>query len=194
MQTGNIRELKTQLRREYREKRAALSEQEKDNRDTAVAVNVRRLWQYRQTDTVLVYVSTPMEVSTVRVMEQALEDGKRVAVPRCIPHTREMEFYVIHSLAELHDGAFGVREPLPSEERLVRDLSQGLCLVPAFCYDRYGYRLGYGKGYYDRFLARFGGHCVGLCYSDCIRHTLPHGRFDRKVETIVTEAGIQKTE
>ncbi len=194
MQTGDIRELKTQLREEYRNKRQRLSAEEKQRRDEAVALNVRRLWQYRQNETLLVYVSTFLEVDTVQIMEQAWADGKNVAVPYCIPDTREMEFYLIHSLDELHSGAFGVREPMPSAERRLTDLSKGLCLVPAFCYDHHGYRLGYGKGYYDRFLARFDGHCVGLCYQDCMRDTLPHGRFDRAVETVVTEQRIQKTE
>lgn len=194
MQTDNVRELKIQLRRGYRDKRLQLSAEEKQWRDDAIALNVQRLWQYRQSDTLLTYVSTPSEVDTVQIMQQAWVDGKRVAVPYCIPDTREMEFYIIHSLDELHDGAFGVREPMPSEARQLTDLSKGLCLVPAFCYDRHGYRLGYGKGYYDRFLARFGGYRVGLCYRDCIRHTLPHGRFDCTVDTIVTEQRIQKTE
>ncbi len=193
MPIEDIRALKRRLREEYRAKRTALTPEEKENRDAAVASTVRSLWQYRDNTLLLVYVSTPIEVDTRRIIEQALADGKRVAVPYCIPDTRDMEFYYISSLEDLAPGSFGVLEPKPSPETLVTDLSAGLCLIPAFCYDFSGYRLGYGKGYYDRFLARFGGNMIGICYSDCIRHRLPHGRFDRAVELIVTEKFIRRT-
>lgn len=189
----DIRALKTNLRAHYRQKREALTPEEKEARDVAVAETVRSLWQYRQNEWILTYVSTPIEVDTHRIIEQALADGKRVAVPRCVPNTRDMEFYEIRSLSELEKGTFGVLEPVPNDERLLRDLSKGLCLIPAFCYDFAGYRLGYGKGYYDRFLARFEGNRIGICYSDCIRHHLPHGRFDRAAELIVTDKFIRRT-
>ena len=190
---GDIRELKMRLRQEYRAKRTSLTEEEKRYRDKRIAHTVRSLWQYRDNDLLLTYVSTPIEVDTHAIIKTALEDGKTVAVPRCVPQTRRMEFYRIRSMEELEVGSFGVLEPLPNKENLVEDVSHGLCLVPAFCYDFLGYRLGYGKGYYDRFLSAFGGNMIGICYSDCIRHRLPHGRFDRAVELIVTEKFIRRT-
>ncbi|MBR2338090.1 MAG: 5-formyltetrahydrofolate cyclo-ligase [Clostridia bacterium] len=193
MPIEDIRALKTRLREEYRAKRTSLAPQEKEQRDRCIADTVRSLWQYRDNKLLLIYVSTPIEVDTRTIITQALEDGKTVAVPRCIPQTRDMEFYRIRSLEELEKGTFGVLEPQPNPENRIDDLSQGLCVIPAFCYDFAGYRLGYGKGYYDRFLARFGGNMIGICYSDCIRHRLPHGRFDRAVELIVTEKYIRRT-
>ncbi len=190
----DIRALKTNLRAQYRQKREALTPEEKERRDRLIADTVRSLWQYRQNEWILTYVSTPIEVDTHRIIEQALADGKRVAVPRCVPDTRDMEFYEIRSLSELEKGTFGVLEPAADETRLLRDLSSGLCIIPAFCYDFSGYRLGYGKGYYDRFLARFEGNRIGICYSDCIRHHLPHGRFDRAAQLIVTEKFIRRTD
>lgn len=194
MPIRDIRALKMRLREEYRAKRTALTPEEKRRRDCRIAQMVRSLRQYRDNELLLIYVSTPIEVDTRRIIEQALEDGKRVAVPRCVPQTRDMEFYYIRSPQDLEPGTFGVLEPRPQPENLVQNLSEGLCIIPAFCYDFAGYRLGYGKGYYDRFLARFGGNMIGICYSDCIRHHLPHGRFDRAVELIVTERFIRRTD
>lgn len=192
MQVTDIRPIKQELRSRYKAQRRAMDPQEKARKDSGIASRVRRLWQYNKTDCLLCYVSTDIEVDTRRIIQQALEDGKKVAVPRCVPGTRLMEFYYIHSLSELSDGAFGVLEPTPDPERLLTDLSGGLCLIPALCYDLQGYRLGYGKGYYDRFLASFGGSLVGLCYSDCIESHLPHGRYDRPVETLVTDQYIRR--
>ena len=84
-------------------------------------------------------------------------------------------------------------EPRPDPEKRVKDFSAGLCLIPALCYDWHGYRLGYGKGYYDRFLAGYGGHMIGLCYSECVRRRLPHGRFDRPAELLVTDRYLRRT-
>jgi 5-formyltetrahydrofolate cyclo-ligase len=193
MPIGDIRQLKTKLREKYRTIRAEMSTEQREDCDARIAERVFRLWQYRRAKQVLAYVSTPIEVDTRRIIRRALADGKRVAVPRCIPNTRQMEFYYIESLEELAPGSFGVEEPEPNGDRLVTDFSEGLCIIPAFCYDFDGYRLGYGKGYYDRFLPKFGGSLIGICYSACVRRRLPHGRFDRPAELLVTENYIRRT-
>ncbi|MBQ9414658.1 MAG: 5-formyltetrahydrofolate cyclo-ligase [Clostridia bacterium] len=193
MSMNDIRPVKQALRQKYRALRTALTPEEKAARDRKIAAAVRRLWQYQACDTLLCYVSTAIEVDTVAIINQALQDGKKVAVPRCIPETRRMEFFYISALSELSPGTFGVLEPAAVEDHRVTDRSQGLCFVPALCYDRAGFRLGYGKGYYDRYLSGFEGAKVGLCYSDCVVPSLPHGRFDRPVETLVTERYIRRT-
>ena len=189
----DIRPIKTELRQKYRSLRQSMPPEIKAQRDEAIAAQVRRLWQYQRNSILLVYVSTPIEVDTFRIIDQALKDGKRVAVPRCVPDTRNMEFYYIDSVDELSHGMFGVLEPAVCPEKLYSERDGGLCLVPAFSYDWRGYRLGYGKGYYDRFLSRFEGNIIGICYSDCVQRSLPHGRYDRPVELLVTEKYLRRT-
>ena len=189
----DIRPIKIELRQKYRSLRQSMPQEIKAQRDEAIAAQVRRLWQYQRNNILLVYVSTPIEVDTFRIIDQALKDGKKVAVPRCVPDTRNMEFYYIDSVDELSPGMFGVLEPTPCPEKLYAERDGGLCLVPAFSYDWRGYRLGYGKGYYDRFLSRFEGNIVGICYSDCVQRSLPHGRYDRPVELLVTEKYLRRT-
>ena len=189
----DIRPIKTELRQKYRSLRQSMPKEIKDEKDTAIAGQVRRLWQYENNSILLVYVSTDIEVDTFRIICQAWEDGKKVAVPRCVPDSRNMEFYYIDSTDELEPGMFGVLEPAANPERLYDEKDGGLCLVPAFSYDWQGYRLGYGKGYYDRFLSRFEGNIVGICYSDCVQRSLPHGRYDRPVELLVTEKYLRRT-
>jgi len=193
MPITDIRPIKTELREKYRSLRQAMTPEIKKEKDDAIARQVRRLWQYKKNDTLLVYVSTPIEVDTHKIIRQALADGKTVAVPRCVPGTRNMEFYRIPSLESLRPGAFGVLEPTPETHELLAPGTAGLCIVPAFSYDWNGFRLGYGKGYYDRFLSRFEGQIVGICYSDCVQKSLPHGRFDRPVELLVTEKFLRRT-
>ena len=193
MSVIDIRPIKTELRQKYRSLRQSMPREIKAQRDEAIAAQVRRLWQYQSNRILLIYVSTDIEVDTIRIINQALEDGKKVAVPRCVPDTRNMEFYYIDSVDELSPGMFGVLEPSVCAERLYQERDGGLCIVPAFSYDWNGYRLGYGKGYYDRFLSRFEGNIVGICYSDCVQRSLPHGRYDRPVELLVTEKYLRRT-
>ena len=193
MPVEDIRKLKMRLRAQFRAIREEMEPSVRAAADAAIAETVRGLWQYRVSRQILVYVSTPIEVDTHRIIEQALADGKRVAVPRCVPDTRDMEFYYIESMNDLSPGSFGVLEPQPDPARLAQDFSRSMCLIPAFSYDFSGFRLGYGKGYYDRFLAKFDGHMIGLCYSSCVRRYLPHGRFDRAVQLLVTENYIRRT-
>ncbi len=193
MPLTDIRPVKAALREKYRHIRTSMTAEEKNTRDESIAAQVRKLWQYQNNDTLLVYVSTAIEVDTHRIIRNALADGKKVAVPRCVTGTRNMEFYYIRSMDDLEPGAFGVLEPDPARTALMVDLSAGLCIVPAFSYDWKGFRLGYGKGYYDRFLSRFGGNIIGICYSSCVQRSLPHGRYDRPVELLVTEDYLRRT-
>lgn len=193
MPVGDIRPIKATLRDQYKTLRREMPPDLKAQKDRAIADRVVSLWQYRRSERLLTYVSTAIEVDTIGLIDRALSEGKEVAVPRCVPGTRDMEFYRITGRDCLEPGTFGVLEPKPGECEKLTDFTNGLCVVPALCYDWKGYRLGYGKGYYDRFLAGFGGHMIGICYSECVRRKLPHGRFDRPVELLVTDRYLRRT-
>ena len=190
MRPVDIRQYKIELRNSIKEERRNMDPQQKALLDSGVTRNVFRLYQYKAAKTILVYVSTAIEVDTFEIIKGALKDGKRVAVPRCIPDTRLMEFHYIESLEDLSPGAFGVLEPDESLP-IVEDFTGCLMLLPALSIDYLGFRLGYGKGYYDRYMSRFTGACAGICYSEYIRRHMYHGRYDRPVDVIVTEKWIK---
>lgn len=192
MRPLDIRIYKTELRQAARARRAAMPRELKAAADRAIENNVRRLYQYRGAGTIMVYVSTEIEVNTKGIIRNAWADGKKVAVPRCIPGTREMQFHYITSFDDLKLGSFSVLEPDESLPK-VENFNRCLMLVPGFVYDRFGYRLGYGKGYYDRYISRFTGVVVGLCYENEVIYRLQHGRYDRTVGTILTEKRIRKS-
>ena len=183
----DIRPEKNELRAKSLEWRRNLSRGEKQRMDFKIQNKFLTLWKFREVTTVLVYCSKPLEADTSLIIDRALAMGKTVAAPRCVPGTRDMEFYIIKSKSDLAPGAFGVMEPDVEKCSLLRDYTSSVCIVPALMYDTEGYRLGYGKGYYDRFLSGYNGACIGLGYSALIKDSLPHGKFDRKVDIIVTE-------
>lgn len=186
----DIRPLKKQLRVEAREMRRALSPEKKRSLDRKIKNKLLNLWAVREADAILCYVSTDIEVDTREFITALLQMGKPVAVPRCEGEKSNMNFYYINSLDELLPGSFGVDEPEPVTEHMVTQTEKTLCVVPAFMFDKSGYRLGYGKGYYDRYLSRYKGSTIGICYNDNLKDELFHGKYDRTVDMIVTEKTI----
>lgn len=183
----DIRSVKTALRQNIKQMRSGLDPEVKKRMDDSITDTFLSGTSYTRSDVILTYVSTDIEVNTEAIILAALGDGKRVACPRCIDGTREMDFYFIESLDELKPRTFGVREPDADASRIYDGKGRPVCIVPGLSFDRWGYRLGYGKGYYDRFLSRYKGWTVGLCYSACVQYKLPHGRFDRPVDRLITE-------
>lgn len=190
MRPIDIRKYKQELRLSCRERRKGMEPEQKKQLDTSIAANVRRLKEYRPAKTLLIYMSTPIEVDTVEIIKNAWADGKRVAVPRCIPDSRDMEFHYIDSLDCLAPGTFSVLEPDPTLP-IVTDFSGCLMIVPGMQFDMKGYRIGYGKGYYDRYMVRFTGISAGICYSNELKPFMYHGRYDRCVDIVVTDKRIK---
>ncbi len=186
----DIRPIKKKLRAEAREMRRSISPDRKASLDRKIKNKLLNLWSVREAEAVLCYVSTDIEVDTREFISALLQMGKRVAVPRCEGEKSNMNFYYINSLDELSSGSFGVDEPDPSKHIIIGDTRNCVCIVPAFMFDKQGYRLGYGKGYYDRYLSRYKGSTIGICYADNLVEELFHGKYDRSVDMVVTEKDI----
>ena len=185
MQIKNIREYKIGLREKFKAIRNAYTHEQKAKLDSDIIERLMRTYQYKNAETVLCYVSTPIEVNTHLLIEKALESGKKVAVPKCRPETTAMDFYLINGFDDLEKGTFGVLEPIESKCELYQG-GKSICIVPGLCFDHAGYRLGYGKGYYDRFLTNYSQTKIGICYNDCVQQRLFHGRFDVPVDLLIT--------
>ncbi len=189
-----IRKLKNDIREKYKAVRAAIPVDKKAEMDEKICTTFLSLATYRYSSILLMYSPKGSEVNVMPIAKKALEDGKKVAFPRCIPGSHDMEYHFITSLEQLVKGTYGLLEPsadLPKYDR--NDNTPSACVIPAIVYDKAGYRIGYGKGYYDRYLGSFSGSKVGMVYSECITDKLPRGRFDLMVDFMVTEKGIKVT-
>ena len=191
----DIREYKKELRAKCKQLRTEMSPEKKAEKDRLILERIISSDAYKNASIILTYVSTAIEVDTLALMEQAMKDKKRVAVPRCIDGTRNMDFYFITSLSDLEKGTFGVMEPVPEKCVKAYAFETALCIVPGLSFDMKGYRLGYGKGYYDRFLSAHPRLVkMGICYCSCTCNELVHGRFDICSDILVTEKYLRKTE
>jgi len=189
----DIRVHKKELRDKYKSIRREMTVNVKQDRDNQIFSKLIEMDAYKKNDLILTYVSTDIEVDTIKFIEYALKDNKTVAVPRCVDGTRDMDFYIIKSLDDLESGSFSVLEPIIDKCQKLEEFDDAFCIVPALVYDSYGYRLGYGKGYYDRFLsAHKNMFRVGIVYCCCMVTKLIHGYFDVAVNTIVTEKYVKR--
>ena len=140
---------------------------------------------YQNCKVIYGYYPLGNEVDCLDFLEKALADNKRVALPR----TREdcaMDFYEIHSLNEVQEGAFRVKEPVDSCPRLEEE--EAIVLVPGVVFDRNGNRYGYGKGFYDRYFERYPKlkRCA-LSYENQLEEQLETLDTDVKMHRIYTE-------
>lgn len=187
-----IRKRKNDIREKYKALRAAIPPETKALMDEKICNAFCSLATYRYASVLLMYSPKGSEVDVMPIARKALADGKKVAFPRCIPGTHDMEYHYVESLDVLTPGAYGLLEPpsnLPIYDR--NSIAPTACIIPALVYDRKGYRLGYGKGYYDRYLGSYVGSKVGMIYSDYIIDELPRGRFDLCADFMVTEKGLR---
>lgn len=135
-------------------------------------------WQ--DADTVFCFVSLPSEPDTEPILRAALDQGKRLCVPRMLGGGR-MELVELLSLDTLRPNALGIREPVSGPIILPETLgSRALAVVPCLAAGRDGVRLGRGGGYYDRFLAGFRGHAVLVCPRALVFDTLPAEAWDAR--------------
>ena len=182
---------KRRLREERLAARETLSEQERCVLDDCITQKLLETPEYAEAATVLTYVSVSSEVSTRMFIEGALRDGKKVAVPRCLPEHR-LEFVAIASLEQLVAAPFNLLEPAKELPAVTEDQkNNSICIVPALLVDTKGYRLGYGAGFYDRFLSTYPGKKICLAYQQSLsRTTLPHTAFDVAVDVVITESEV----
>jgi 5-formyltetrahydrofolate cyclo-ligase len=190
---ADIRIVKRELRAKYRKIREDLPLAEKQRYDKQIFERFIACDFYKNAKTILCFVSTPLEVDTIRLINRALADKKTVAVPKCLNLEGKMDFYIIHSLNDLEKSTFSLLEPDIKKSKKLKNFKNSICVLPGFAFDKDGYRIGFGKGYYDRFLNKYDGKKIAVCYNNCITNQLPRGRYDVAADYIVTPKYILTT-
>ncbi|MBB5354485.1 5-formyltetrahydrofolate cyclo-ligase [Anoxybacillus mongoliensis] len=135
-------------------------------------------------------ISRQIEVDTIRIIERAWKEGKKVAIPKCELATKQMTFREIDCFQQIERTFFDLYEPIVEETREVQKHEIDLLFVPGLAFVRQGYRLGYGGGYYDRYLVDFPNDTLSLAYDCQIVSTLPIEQHDIPVQKMITNKGI----
>ena len=173
---------KQELRRTIRERKRAMTEEEIVERSNALAEKFYNTPAYQAASTIYGYLPYNQEVRTVPMLQRALDEGKRVAVPKV--YGEEMRFIYLEDLTQVSKGYAGIPEPIADAP--VADDQRALVLMPGLAFDPQGHRIGYGGGFYDRFLAQEPHHpTLALCYEFQMQAHLDTEEFDIPVDAVL---------
>lgn len=187
-------------------KRDAIPCETRTEADNARNERIRNWGTYQEAELLLFYVSYRSEADTIELIKEALENGRKVAVPKVFG--ADMVFYRIRSFSQLVEGYKGILEPdterceavtearRADDERAQsvkhQDLPKhSLLFVPGCAFDEVGGRMGYGGGFYDRFMEAYPDILrVALAYEEQMVEEVPREVHDKPVDAIVTEKRI----
>lgn len=173
---------KLALRRAIREKKRAMTPEDIETASRRLGELFLATQQYQEAKTVYGYLPYNQEVRTVAMLERALKDGKRVAVPKV--YGDEMKFIYMTDLSQVEKGYSGIPEPVADGP--IADDPTALMLMPGLAFDKHGHRIGYGGGFYDKFLAKEPSHpTVALCYGFQMVDFLETEEFDIPVDCVL---------
>ncbi len=173
---------KQALRKRIREQKRAMTPQQIETASARLGELFAASELYRNAKTVYGYLPYNQEVRTVPMLERALREGKRVAVPKV--YGDKMRFIYMDDLSAVEKGYAGIPEPIADDP--IADDPTALVLMPGLAFDREGHRIGYGGGFYDKFLAEEPLHpTIALCYEFQLCEHLQTEEFDIPVDCVL---------
>lgn len=173
---------KQELRAHIRQLKRAMTEEEIQAASQRLGVLFAASEAYRQAKTIYGYLPYNQEVRTTQMLQKALEDGKRIAVPKCCGD--EMRFIYLEDLSQVEKGYCGIPEPIADGP--IADDPTALVLMPGLAFTKDGARMGYGGGFYDKFLAAEPNHpTLALCYAFQMVEHLDTEAHDIPVDTVL---------
>ncbi len=173
---------KKELRQQIAAKKRSMSPEEIEKKSAKLAQLLYQTQAYKQAKTIYGYMPYNQEVRTIPILEQAMKDGKRVAVPKV--YGDEMRFLYVQDLTAMEKSDFGIPEPVADGP--VADDTTALVIMPGLAFDPRGHRVGYGGGFYDKFLEEETEHpTVALCYEFQMFSSLDTEEHDIPVDQVL---------
>ena len=181
-----IQKAKTKLRNKIRAILKNIPPQKRTSDSRKLRAELKNQPFIHSARSILFFAPLPDELDLWPALEEALAEGKVVALP-CFDarNRRYLPRRVTDLRVELVSGQFGVREPQPACIELpLADLD--LILVPGVAFDTQGHRLGRGKGFYDRWLSDFNGKKIGIAFDEQLVDAVPVEEQDIRMDFILT--------
>lgn len=185
VQMTEIHEKKNQLRHKMKQIQSELTSQYMDTASDRIQSRILKLEKYKKAKSIFVYVNMEKEPQTVPIIEQAIKDGKKVYVPKCISKSEMLAIH-IQSVSQLKPGSYGILEPEDLHDTGKAE-EMDLILVPCLSASLDGRRLGHGAGYYDRFLREYHGDMICLCYKKMLSDEIPVDDLDIRMPSVITD-------
>jgi len=180
---------KKEIRKIILQKRGQLSQGEMEKNSKKIMDRLFSLKEFQNAEVVMFYVDAKNEVQTRRAITKALENGKRVVVPKTLKG-HGLEAVEIKSLDELKPGVFGIMEP---EQKVgINPQEIDFVVVPGVAFDKSCARIGYGAGYYDHFLPKLKPEAkkVAVAFDMKVLDEIDSDPHDVKMDMVITENHI----
>lgn len=149
--------------------------------------------EYKEAGHLLCTLAFGSEIDTRPLIADALSRGKRVALPRVDPLSKNLRLFSIDADSVFERSKWGIDEPLLTAPPVaVGELD--FVLVPGLAFDAHGNRLGYGRGYYDRLLGALspGATRMAMAFTCQIVAVVPTSPTDEKIDRLVTAASTTR--
>lgn len=109
-----------------------LNEVEREHVSRKISNHLFQTAWWHDAQTIGITLSMEFELNTQYIVNQAWKEDKRIAVPKTYPkEDNRMVFHQIRENSQLEKVSFGLLEPLPSEETVVRKHEIDLLVVPS---------------------------------------------------------------
>jgi len=192
MMTANKLLDKRELRKETIEKRDRIPPEVRAIKDREIMERLITYKPFVDAEAVMLFASFRTEVDTFPIIEKALQEGKKVALPRVNKSEGMLELYYIESIEQLEPGYMKIKEPVPAPERIALAEDMEIIVLPGVAFDEKGGRIGYGGGYYDRLLDSLKKVplLIAVAYEEQIVDEIPVEQHDKRVQIIITEKRI----
>ncbi|NQT22005.1 MAG: 5-formyltetrahydrofolate cyclo-ligase [Candidatus Omnitrophica bacterium] len=185
-----IYSIKARTRKEILGKLKEHTKEEKSYKSDVIKTKLFSSKDFKKAHVVMFYVSKEEEVSTHYMLDDALEDGKKVVIPYITGEAKEIIASELKgAITDLELGPYGILQPRKDSSPEEFPLEKiDLVIVPGVAFDEQNNRLGRGKGYYDRFLRKLppGTETIGLCFDFQIVGYLPQESHDFPVSRVIT--------
>ena len=141
---------------------------------------------YQKAKKIFIYINTPKEPPTIGIINQALSEGKKIYVPKCV--NKNMFAVRIFNLKNLIPNRLGILEPRKISDNLTAN-EFDLIIAPCLSASLDGKRLGHGAGYYDKFLAdsKENKNIICLCFHKMLNLDIPMNENDFFIPKVLTE-------
>ena len=183
-----------------------ISPKQLQQESTSIIQRVLSLPFVLETKGIAIFLSSPLEIQTISLIETLLPRNVNVYVPQVITiNPPTMHMVQVTSMEQMQDfvaNQWGISEPVITTTSVIATpLDLDVIIVPGVAFDATCARCGHGKGFYDRFIAetirvqKSAGKqqlpvLVGLALTHQIVEAVPMMEHDYYMTYVVTPTGI----
>lgn len=188
------------LRREMRQRRAALDARQRMQASQAVAERILALPELASPSTVAAYWAVQSELPLLHAVTDLLRRGHRLCLPM-LQSDGSLHFGHWLPGMPMQPNRYGIPEPQVAVAEELKPAQMDVVLLPLLAFDASGGRLGSGAGYYDRSFAFLRAperpprpFLLGIGYALQQVPALAIAQWDVPLDAIVTEDSVFRVE